>query len=323
MVGGDVTKPADGEGRPTALLHFCARGSDTCRAKFGDLDIHHVEMFRKLDLERGAPDWVAPDFDEVVLAEADPAAASDDDEKLEDAVPKWAIKEKKEKSKSHRSSARPRERGRKRSKDSERKPRRRRRSTSPSRDSSRSSSRSSNRRLFGGASGDQNRIRLVARRAPGKIFREGMKAIAEQQGGLQGAVGIPSVRQYILLVVNNLVPPMKQGRRNREELLMLASSLDVLGKDGAKAQDFDSANARTGDQLMQRFKMLESAILDGNWEIASSMSLHGEERKGLATREEREASLKATLKEAKFLEAREKVAAASKKLKKDKDREDR
>ena len=150
-----------------------------------------------------------------------------------------------------------------------------------------------------------------------------MKAIAEQLGGRQGSVGIPIVRQYILLVVNNLVPPAKQGRRNREELLMLASSLDVLGKDGTKTQHFDSAKARTGDQLMQRFKMLESAILDGNWEIANSMSLLGEEQKGLATREEREASLKATLKEAKFLEAREKVAAASKKMKKDKDREDR
>ena len=150
-----------------------------------------------------------------------------------------------------------------------------------------------------------------------------MKAIAEQLGGRQGSVGIPSVRQYILLVLNTLVPPAKQGRRNREELLTLAASLDTLGKDGTKSQDFDSAKARTADQLMQRFKMLESAILDGNWEIANSMSLLGEERMGLATREEREASLKATLKEAKFLEAREKVAAASKKIKKDKDREDR
>ena len=150
-----------------------------------------------------------------------------------------------------------------------------------------------------------------------------MKAIAEQLGGRQGAVGIPSVRQYILLVVNNLVPPAKQGRRNREELLMLASSLDVLGKDGTKTQHFDSAKARNGDQLMLRFKMLESAILDGNWEIANSMSLLDEEQKGLATREEREESLKNTLKEAKFLEAREKVAAATKRMKKDKDRDDR
>ena len=75
--------------------------------------------------------------------------------------------------------------------------------------------------------------------------------------------------------------------------------------------------------MMQRFKMLESAILDGNWEIANSMSLLDEEQKGLATREEREENLKNTLKEAKFLEAREKVAAATKRMKKDKDREDR
>ena len=320
QVGGDVAKPSDGGDRPETLLHFCARGSDTCRAKFGDLDIHHVEMFRKLDLSRGAPDWILPDFDEVTPAADEAAAASDEDERLEDAVPKWAIRDK---AKSHRSSPRPRERGRKRSKDSGRRSRRKRRSSSPSRCSSRSSSNSRNRQLFRGAPGDQNRIRLVARRAPGKIFQEGMKAIAEQLGGRQGSVGIPSVRQYILLVVNNLVPPAKQGRRNREELLMLASSLDVLGKDGDKTQSFDSAKARTGDQLMQRFKMLESAILDGNWEIANSMSLLDEEQKGLATREEREESLKNTLKEAKFLEAREKVAAASKRMEKDKDREDR
>ena len=106
-------------------------------------------------------------------------------------------------------------------------------------------------------------------------------------------------------------------------MLTLASSLDTLGKDGTKTQDFDSGKARTADQLMQRFKMLESAILDGNWEIANSMSLLGEEKRGLATREEPVASLKATLKEAKFLEARERVSAASKRMKKDKDREDR
>jgi len=104
---------------------------------------------------------------------------------------------------------------------------------------------------------------------------------------------------------------------------MLASPLDVLGKDGTKTQHFDSAKARNGDQLMQRFKMLESAILDSNWEIANGMSLLDEEQKGLATREERQEGLKNTPKEAKFLEARGKVAAESKKIKKDKGREDR
>ena len=78
---------------------------------------------------------------------------------------------------------------------------------------------------------------------------------------------------------------------------------------------------------MQRFEVLESAILDGKWEIANSMSVHGEEQKGLATRNQREASLRATLEESEFLGAREKPAAAGEEMKEEareeKDREDR
>ena len=77
--------------------------------------------------------------------------------------------------------------------------------------------------------------------------------------------------------MNNLVPPAKQSLQNREELLMLASPLDVLGKDGTKTQHFDSVKARNRDQLMQRFKMVESAILDSSWEIANGMNLLDEE----------------------------------------------
>ncbi len=155
-----------------------------------------------------------------------------------------------------------------------------------------------------------------------------MKAIAEQLpgGGCQGDVKIPSVKQYILLVLNNLVPPQKQGRRNREELMSLAASIDSLSLSGGSAaasrgsSAYDESKAAMADHLMQRFKMLEAVILDGNWEIANSMSLVDQELRGLTTQEERAASLKETMKQAKFLEAREKVAAATKKLRKDDDR---
>ena len=155
-----------------------------------------------------------------------------------------------------------------------------------------------------------------------------MKAIAEQLpgGGYQGGGRVPSVKQYILLVLNNLVPPAKQGRRNREELLSLAASIDTLTQEGGSAaassqsSSYDQAKAATADHLMQRFKMLEAAVLDGNWEIANSMSLVDQERRGLTTQAERETSLRDTMKQAKFIEARDKVAAATKKLRKDQDR---
>ena len=66
---------------------------------------------------------------------------------------------------------------------------------------------------------------------------------------------------------------------------------------------------------MQRLEMLESAIPDGKWEITTSMNMHGREQKGLAMRNQQEASLRATLEEANFLGTREKPVAAGEEAK--------
>ena len=68
-VGGDVASPNDGGDKPYTLLHFCSKPNSACRGKFGDLDVQHVEMIRRWDLNTGGPDWMADDFHKVVASD--------------------------------------------------------------------------------------------------------------------------------------------------------------------------------------------------------------------------------------------------------------
>jgi hypothetical protein len=141
-----------------------------------------------------------------------------------------------------------------------------------------------------------------------------MERIAQRLGFRQGTTtGPPSVTNYILLVLNARVAPDKQGRRNREELAMIAASLDSLASSAGTNNEFDASRAQVADQLMQRFKSIEQAILDGgDWFTAENMGILPEEAAGVATQEEKEASIASRLSEARFLEAKEKLGGRRK-----------
>ena len=149
-----------------------------------------------------------------------------------------------------------------------------------------------------------------------------MERIAQRLGFRQGSSsGPPSITNYILLVLNARVTPDKQGRRNREELALIATFLDSLASsEGTADVKFDPGRAQVADQLMQRFKSIEQAILDGGeWFTAANMGILPDETPGVATQEEKEASIAARLSEARFLEAKEKLGSRAKGARKHKE----
>ena len=157
------------------------------------------------------------------------------------------------------------------------------------------------------------------------LYRKGMERIAERLGTRQGrGKGQPLVANYVLIILNAVVPLQEQSKRNREDISSTAQMLDTLGQvdeeTDAESRAFDPAKAKTADQLMQRFKAVEQAILDkGSWYTAEKMSLLPDSTPGIATHGEREASLKMRLAEHKYEEAREKLTARTRKGR-DKDR---
>ena len=124
----------------------------------------------------------------------------------------------------------------------------------------------------------------------------------------------------MLIILNAVVPLQEQSKRNREDIALTAQMLDTLGQadeeTNAESQSFDPAKDKTADQLVQRFKAIEQAILDkGSWYRAENMTLLPDTTPGIATHGEREASLKMRLAERKYEEAREKLTARTKKSK--------
>ena len=83
---------------------------------------------------------------------------------------------------------------------------------------------------------------------------------------------------YLTSIVHGHVPPSQLGARSSREMRTLAEALDAL-KGGRLPQ--------LADLLMQRFKSLEVAALDGNWAVASKLELVPEAPLGLASPEER------------------------------------
>ena len=82
--------------------------------------------------------------------------------------------------------------------------------------------------------------------------------------------GQPLVANYVLIILNVVVPLQEQSKRNREDMALTAQMLDTLGQADEEAdsesQAFNPAKTKTADRLMQRFKAIEQAILDkGSW----------------------------------------------------------
>jgi len=80
-----------------------------------------------------------------------------------------------------------------------------------------------------------------------------MERIAERLGTRQGrGRGQPLVANYVLIILNAVVPLQEQSKRNREDMALTAQMLDTLGQADEEAdsesQAFDPAKAKTADQ---------------------------------------------------------------------------
>ena len=116
--------------------------------------------------------------------------------------------------------------------------------------------------------------------------------------------GPPKVNNYLLTYLDQRVPVSKQGPRNREELMLLAASLDAMTiPSDSSDQHYDKSKARAADQLMPRFKRLEQPLMGGDWYVETQMSIVPKSDYGLTSQSEKEASLAARMRDFKFTEA--------------------
>jgi hypothetical protein len=105
---------------------------------------------------------------------------------------------------------------------------------------------------------------------------------------------------FLLSVFHGRHPPEKVGARSTKELRTLAEALDALGEGNLP---------HLGDLLVQRFKALQQAHVDGDWTLASGHEIASTGDGTLATAEERYAAARGQLLNTKIDEARKRVKA--------------
>jgi len=88
----------------------------------------------------------------------------------------------------------------------------------------------------------------------------------------------PRVLNYLETVFNQRYSRDAVGLRTAREMRTLAEALDAM---------ITGDSARAGDLLIQRFKALETSVMDGNWTMARHHELIPEEGVGLASDAER------------------------------------
>ena len=108
-----------------------------------------------------------------------------------------------------------------------------------------------------------NRIDEVRRRAPGRLLTEGlrnMKKYMSEKGLTSGKSSIadPVVTTYLTIVLQPALGATLQMRSERE-LRTMSEALDCL----LRGRMVDAAEI-----LMQRFKAVETATINGNWDTA-------------------------------------------------------
>jgi hypothetical protein len=86
--GGEVAENEDGGPRATTVLHLCSRGTEGCKARYGQLAVQHVEMVRKVRMENVQADWVHKGFRPSKKA----SSSSRKKEEEDGLVPAWAIR---------------------------------------------------------------------------------------------------------------------------------------------------------------------------------------------------------------------------------------
>ena len=180
-------------------------------------------------------------------------------------------------------------RSRSRRRRNEREKRRRRRRSS-------SGSRSSSPFRDARRAGSAGRSSKLTAQPPGKLLRDMVSKIKEFMVGHQG--GNQSKRDQVAALftpylTSILLPSLseKPSLRNSRELLTIAQALDALVEGDLE---------RVGDLLSSRFKALETATQEGNWNLARHYELIGDSKVTTASKEEREAAMREEARDLKY-----------------------
>ena len=145
--------------------------------------------------------------------------------------------------------------------------------------------------------GRENAIQELARRKPGKLFRQGLgqmqKLVEPTAGGTVGEQLQPAAYKYLTTLVQ-VGSSMQLSRRDRSELKTLATGLDHLARGNL---------APLGDLLMQRFKAVEGPVKNKSWEISKNYELVDDELASTAARREKEVAARMTVRNAQLAAA--------------------
>ena len=118
---------------------------------------------------------------------------------------------------------------------------------------------------------DGNRIQITGEREPGKLLASGLQQIKKflsQRGGVSNEANndelATGVLQYLMSVFHGAHPQSSMSLRNSRELRTIAECIDAL-----LAGDLP----HLGDLLMQRLKAVQTAVVEGNWNLAQHLEL--------------------------------------------------
>jgi hypothetical protein len=186
-------------------------------------------------------------------------------------------------------------RGSRRGKDRKR---RRRSSSSRSSSSSTCAAQPSFRLASSRSGSSENLIRQTAETHPGSLLEAGVCNMRRLLSERRGAGGGEAELRLDALITAYLTRVLQATRsdplpkRSERELRTLAEALDSL---------LSGDLAHAGDILMQRFKAIETAEREGNWNVASRLELIPEATASAVSHAEREAAMSLELRERKYL----------------------
>ena len=118
---------------------------------------------------------------------------------------------------------------------------------------------------------DGNRIQITGEREPGKLLASGLqqvKKLLSQRGGVSNEANIDElatgVLQHLMSVFHCAHPQSSLSLRNSRELRTIAECIVAL-----LAGDLPHLD----DLLMQRLKAIQTAVVEGNWNLAQHLEL--------------------------------------------------
>ena len=118
------------------------------------------------------------------------------------------------------------------------------------------------------ALGSGNAIMKLHLEQPGCLYEKGLEELSRflstRVGAGPDSADAQSFLTYLTAVFFGQHPPKELGVKTTAELRTLASCLDSLGRGDLPA---------LGDMLIQRFKALETSIVDNSWSVARRLEL--------------------------------------------------